>query len=43
VDVAEGALENLPQILQVLKNEQRDEYIELFIDAQNKVEKNNQA
>jgi hypothetical protein len=29
--------------LKVLKNEQRDEYIELFIDAQNKVEKNNQA
>jgi hypothetical protein len=29
--------------LKVLKLEQRDEYIELFIDAQNKVEKDNQA
>ena len=42
-DVAEGALMNLPQILRVLKTEQRDQYIESFVDAQNKVEKTNVA
>jgi len=42
-EVAEGALENLPQILKVLKSEQRDQYIELFVEAQNKVEKANIA
>ena len=42
-DVAEGALQNLPQILQALKFEQRDQYVELFVDAQNKVEKINVA
>ena len=41
VDVAEGALQNLPSILRVLKLEQRNEYIEVFIDAQDKVEKDN--
>jgi len=41
-DVAEGVLENLPEILKVLSQEQRDQYIELFIQAQNKVEKANQ-
>ena len=41
VDVAEGALENLPAMLRVLKQSQRDEYIEVFIDAQDKVEKEN--
>ena len=40
-DVAAGVLENLPQILQVLSQEQRDQYIELFIQAQNKVESAN--
>lgn len=42
-DVAEGALENLPAIVKVLKMEQRDQYIEMFVDAQNKVEKTNVA
>ena len=32
-EVAEGAIENLPQILKVLKQSQRDQYIELFIEA----------
>ena len=32
-DVAAGVLENLPQILEVLSQEQRDKYIELFIQA----------
>ena len=40
-DVAAGVLENLPQILQVLSQAQRDQYIELFIQAQNKVEQAN--
>lgn len=43
IDVAEGALENLPLILKVLKENQRDQYIELFVEAQNKVEKANIA
>lgn len=38
-DVSEGILENLPEILKILTIEQRDKYIELFIEAQNKVEK----
>jgi len=42
-DVAEGALENLPQILRVIQKDKRDNYIELFIEAQNKVEKINEA
>lgn len=42
-DVAEGALENLPLILKVLEEKQRDQYIDLFVDAQNKVEKANIA
>ena len=41
--MAAGVLENLPQILQVLSQEQRDKYIELFIQAQNKVEKANKS
>jgi len=32
-DVAEGALKNLPSILKALKFEQRDQYVELFVDA----------
>lgn len=42
-DVAAGVLENLPQILQVLSQEQRDKYIELFIQAQNKAEQANKT
>jgi len=42
-DVAGGALQNLPMICRVLKTEQRDQYISLFVDAQNKVEKQNIA
>ena len=42
-EVAEGALENLPLICRVLRTEQRDQYIELFVEAQNKVEKANIA
>lgn len=40
-EVAEGALENLPSILKVLRDDQRNMYIDLFIEAQNKVEKAN--
>lgn len=42
-EVAEGVLNNLPEMLKVLGVDQRDKYIELFIEAQNKVEKNNMA
>jgi hypothetical protein len=42
-EVAEGALENLPLILKVLRADQRDQYVDLFIEAQNKVEKANIA
>lgn len=41
--MAEGVLNNLPEMLKVLGVDQRDKYIELFIEAQNKVEKNNMA
>ena len=41
--MAEGALEHLPAIIKVLKLEQRDQYIEMFVEAQNKVEKTNVA
>lgn len=41
--MAEGALEHLPAIIKVLKLDQRDQYIEMFVEAQNKVEKTNVA
>ena len=32
-DVAEGVLQNLPSLLKVLNQQQRDGYLELFVNA----------